>query len=141
MDNSKERNMIGQFQIFIQPYIQQQLILYQINNGTSSYYRSQQKVHSYTHLHVDRPNIALHSEIYISLRHQELRKCKNIGYKIYCEEHFIVKHKSKYSCESAMYFNLGSKIIKENCNFAYYFSKTNIKPTVLEGGTKNILAN
>ena len=59
----------------------------------------------------------------------------------YCEELFIVKHKSKYSCESAIYFNLGSDIIKENCNFAYSFNKTDIKPTVLDGGNGIILAN
>ena len=72
--------------------------------------------HSYTHLQVDRPYIALNSETYISLRHQELRMCKNIGYKFYCEELFIVKHKSKCSCKSAIYFNLGCEIIKENCD-------------------------
>ena len=53
----------------------------------------------------------------------------------------MVKHKSKYSCESAIYFNLGSDIIKENWNFAYYFNKTDIKPAVLDGGNEIILAN
>ena len=54
---------------------------------------------------------------------------------------FVVKHKSKYSCESVIYFDLGSEIIKENCNFAYYFNKTDIKPAVLAGGNEIILAN
>ena len=40
-----------------------------------------------------------------------------------------------------IYFDLGSDIIKENCNFAYYFIKTDIKPTVLDGGYEIILAN
>ena len=53
---------------------------------------------------------------------QELTACKKIGFVFYCEELFIVKHKLKYSCESVIYFDLGSDIIKENCNFAYYFS-------------------
>ena len=66
--------------------------------------------------------------------------CKKIGYEFYCKELFVVKHKSKYSCESVIYFNLGSGIFKENCNFAYYFNKTDIKPTVLDGGNKIILA-
>ena len=49
-------------------------------------------------------------------------------------KNFVVKHKSKYSCESVIYFNLGSEIIKESCNFAYYyFNETDIKPTVLDG--------
>ena len=37
-----------------------------------------------------------------------------IGYEFYCEELFVVKHKTKFSCESAMYFDLGTEIIKEN---------------------------
>ena len=66
---------------------------------------------------------------------------KNIGYEIYCEELFVVKHKSKYSCENVIYFNLGSEIVKENCSFAYYFNKTDIKPAVHDGGNEIILAN
>ena len=52
----------------------------------------------------------------------------------------MVKHKSKYSSESA-FLNLGLKIIKENCNFAYYFNHANIKPTVPDDGNEIILAN
>ena len=40
-----------------------------------------------------------------------------------------------------IYFDLGSDIIKENCNFAYYFNITDIKPTVLDGRNEIILAN
>ena len=53
----------------------------------------------------------------------------------------MVKYKSKYGCESVIYFDLGSDIIKENCNFAYYYNKTAIKPRVLDGGNEIILAN
>ena len=53
----------------------------------------------------------------------------------------MAKHKFKYSCESAVYFSLGPDIIKENCKFAYYFTKTDITPTVLDGGNEIILAN
>ena len=74
----------------------------------------------------------MNSETYISLRHQELRTYKNIGYELYFKELFVVKHKSKFSCESPIYFNLGSEIIKENSNFVYYFNKTDIKPVVLD---------
>ena len=38
---------------------------------------------------------------------QELRTYKNIGYEFDYEELFVVKHKSKYSCESVIYFDLG----------------------------------
>ena len=67
------------------------------------------------YLQVHKPYIALNSETYISIRQQELRMCKRIGYEFYCKELFIVKHKSKYSHESMIYFKLDADTIKENC--------------------------
>ena len=60
--------------------------------------------------------------------------CKKIGYEYYCEELFIVKSKTRYSCASAIYFNLGPEIIKENCKFEFHYNKIDVKPTVLDGG-------
>ena len=57
--------------------------------------------------------------------------CKRIGYEFYCEELFIVEHKSKYSCERTKYFDLGSKIIMENCKFDFSYNKTGITSAVL----------
>ena len=52
----------------------------------------------------------------------------------------MVKHKSKYSCKSAVYFDLDPDIIKDNCRFTFYH-KADITPTVLDGGNDIILAN
>ena len=52
---------------------------------------------------------------------------------------YVVKHKTSYSCESAIYFNLDTNIIKEN--FRFYYNKTDIIPTVLDGRNELILAN
>ena len=38
-------------------------------------------------------------------------------------------------------FHIGSDIIKENYEFAYYFNKTDITHTVLDGGNEIILGN
>ena len=53
----------------------------------------------------------------------------------------MVKHKSQYSCESVIYFNMGTETIKDNCNFKFYYNKANISPTVLDGENEIILAN
>ena len=79
--------------------------------------------------------------MYISIRQQELRTCKRIGNEFYCEEFFVVKQKSKYSCEGAIYFDLDTEIIKENCKFTFCCNKTDITPTVLDGENEIILAN
>ena len=79
--------------------------------------------------------------MYITLRTQELHTCKKIGYEYYCKELYGVKSKTRYSCASAIYFNLDPKIIKESFEFKFYFNKTDVKPTMLEGGPQIILAN
>ena len=109
----ENRNLIVQFSVFIQPYTQQQLILYQIETVPVPIVDQNKQAHSYPHLQIDKPYIALNSETYISLRQQELSMCQKIGYEFYYKELFIVKHKSKHSCKSAIYFNLGSDIIKK----------------------------
>ena len=138
---ARNRNLIIQFPVFIQPYTQQLLILDQIETGPVPIVDQNRHANVDTHLQIDRPYIALNSETCISIRQQELHTCKKIGYEFYCKELFVVKHKTKYSCESAIYFNLGPDIIKGDCKFTYYFNKTDIIPTVLDGGNKIILAN
>ena len=137
----KDRNLIIQFPIFVQPSTQWPLILYQLETVPVHILDHNDKAQSYMLLQTKKPYIALNSETYISLRQQELRACKRIGYKFYCEEPFVVKHKTSYSCESAIYFNLDTKIIKENCDFKFYYNKTDIIPNVLDGGDEVILAN
>ena len=66
---------------------------------------------------------------------------KKIRYEYYCEELFPVESKTRYSCASAIYFNLGPGIIKENCKFEFHYNKTDRKPTVLNGGYEIILPN
>ena len=67
--------------------------------------------------------------------------CKKIGYKYYCKELFVIKSKTRYSCSSTNCFNLRSDLIRANCEFHYYYNKTDIKPTVLDGGLQIILVN
>ena len=138
---NRDMNLVIQFPVFIQPYTQKPLILYQLETVPVLILDKKIEAQSYTHLRVNKPYLALKSKTYISLRHQELRSCKKTGYEFYCEELFIVKHKSSYSCESAIYFNLTMDIIKNNCNFDFYFNNTDITPTVLDGGDEIVLAN
>ena len=107
----RDINLVVQFLTFIQPYIQKPLVLYQLETVPVPILDTNMEAQSYTPLHVNKPYLALNSETYISLTHQELRSCKMIGNEFYCEELFIVKHKSSYSCESAIYFNLTTDII------------------------------
>ena len=82
----KDRNLIIQFLVFIQPYIQQPLVLYQLETVPVPILDQNDKAQSYTQLQIKKPYITLNSEIYISLRQQELWTCKRIGYELYCAE-------------------------------------------------------
>ena len=110
----KDMNLVIQFPVFIQPYTQKPLILYQLETVPIPILDENIEAQSYTHLKVKKPYLGLNSRTYASLTHQELRSCKKIGIEFYCKELFIVKHTSSYSCESAIYFNLTMDIIRNN---------------------------
>ena len=87
---NNDRNLIIQFTVFVQPYTQQPLVLYQLETVPVPILDQNDKTHSCMQLQVKKPYIALNSEIYISLRQQELWTCKRNGYGFYCEELFAV---------------------------------------------------
>ena len=76
IDNSK--NLIVQFPVFIQPYTQQPVILYQIETAPVPVMDKNTQVQSYIYLQVDRPYTALNSETYITIRQQEIRTLKEV---------------------------------------------------------------
>ena len=136
-----QRNLIVQFPVFIQPYTQKRLVMYQIETVPVPILDENKQVHSYTELKIEKPYIVLNEELYITLHSQELKMCKRIGYKYYCKELFVIKSRTRYSCTSTIYLNLESDVIRANCEFQYYYNKTDIKPTGLNGGFQIILAN
>ena len=137
----RKQNLIIQFPIFVQPYTQQPLILYQIETVPVPIVDQNTKADSYMEILVKKPYIALNLETYINIQQQELATCKRIVYEFYCEEHFVVRHKSTHSCESSIYFDLDTDIIKTNCDFVFYYNKSDITLTVLDGGKEIIPAN
>ena len=73
---NSDMNLVIQFPVFIQPYTQKSLILYQLETVPVPVLDQNTKAQSYTHLWIKKSYIALNSETYISLRQQELRSCK-----------------------------------------------------------------
>ena len=126
-----QRNLIVQFPVFVQPYTQERLIMYQNETVPLPILDENEQAHSYTELKIEKLYIALNEETYITLHTQELKMCIKIGCEYYCEELFVVKSKTRYSCASAIYFNLESDVIKANCEFQCYYNKTDINPPYL----------
>ena len=137
----QDRNLIIQFPVFVQPYTQKPLTLYQIETIPVLILDMNKNADFYTWIRIDKPYIVPNPDTYISIRMEELRTCKRICYEYYCEELFVVKSKAKYSCASALYFQFDRQTIKENCIFDYYYNKTDVKPSILDGGFEIVLAN
>ena len=60
-----------QFPIFVQPYTQQPLILYQLETVPVPTVDKNTKADSYTQLQIKKPYLALNMETYINVRQQE----------------------------------------------------------------------
>ena len=75
----EKKHLIIQFPLFVHPYTQKQLILYQIETVPVPILDKNGQAQSYTQLKIDKPYIALNSETYISICMQDLNICKRIG--------------------------------------------------------------
>ena len=82
------------FPIYVQPYTQQPFSLYQLEAVQVPIVDKNTKADSYTQLQIKKSYLILNMETYIHVRQQELATCKRIGYEFFCEEHFVVRHKS-----------------------------------------------
>ena len=71
----KDMNLVIQFPVFIQPYTQKSLILYQLGTVPVPILDRNNEAQLYTHLQVRKPYIASNSETYISFRQQKLSSC------------------------------------------------------------------
>ena len=85
-DIDKDMNLDKQFPVFIQPYIQKTLTLYQLETVPVPILDRNTEAQSHMGLWVRKTYIALNSESYTSLRQQELRSCKELAVS------FIVKN-------------------------------------------------
>ena len=64
------------------------------------------KANSYSQVRIEKSYIAAGTDYYTQLRISELLMCKSIRHIYYCEELFVIKHKSRHSCVSAIFYNL-----------------------------------
>ena len=60
-----KRNLIVQFPVFVQPYTQERLIMYQNETVLIPILEENDQVQSYTQLKIDKPYIVLNTETYI----------------------------------------------------------------------------
>ena len=128
------------FPVFDQGHTRESMTLYELETVKVPITDTNLAANSYTEVKTSKPYIAFNNDYYIQLRISELRMCKQIWHSYYCEESLLAKHKSKHSCESAIYYNLSKEVITEYCAFKYFYNAT-VMPSVLDGGPQILLAN
>ena len=138
--DQQTHSLIVTFPAFIKNYKQPPLSLYEVETVPVPILDKNTKADSYSQVRMEKSYIAAGTDYYIQLRISELLMCKNMRHTYYCEELFVIKHKSRHSCVSAIFYNLGPTTITQNCKFDYYYNTT-VPPLILDGGRDILLAN
>ena len=132
-------SLIVTFPVFIKDFKQPPLSFFEIETVPVPIPDKNRQADSYSRQNSKR----LYStgmDYYIQIRMTEMLMCKNTGYIYYCEELFVVKHKSKHSCASAIFYELGPPQVIKNCRFDYMYNET-VPPVILDGRKDILLAN
>ena len=138
--DQKAHSLIIAFPAFIKDYRKPPLSMFEIETVPVPIPDKNRNADIYSKVHIHKPYIAVGADYYIQLRMTELVMCKPIRYTYYCEELFVVKHKSKHSCASAIFYHLGPQVVSRNCKFDYTYNQT-VPPVILDGGRQLLLAN
>ena len=133
-------SLIVTFPVFIRDFKQTPLSLFEIETVPVPIPDKNRQADSYSQVRIHKDYIAAGMDYYIQIRMTEMHMCKSIGYIYYCEELFVVKHKSKHSCTSAIFYELGPPQVIKNCRFDYMYNET-VPPVILDGGKDILLAN
>ena len=104
--DQQAHSLILTFPAFIKNYKQPPLSLYEVETVPVPIIDKNVKADSYSQVRIEKSYIAAGTDYYIQLRISELLMCKSIRHIYYCEELFVIKHKSRHSCVSAIFYNL-----------------------------------
>ena len=132
--------LVVSFPVFVKDYRKPPLAMFEIEMVPVPIPDRNPRANSYTQVSIHKPYIAAGDDYYIQLHMAELVMCKLVCYTYYCEELFVVKHKSKHSCTSTIFYGLGPRLVAHNCHFNYFYNLT-VLPVILDGDSKLLLAN
>ena len=114
-------SLVVTFPVFTKDFKQPPLSLFEIETVPVPIPDKNKQAYSYSQVRIHKSYIAAGMDYYIQIRMTEMLLCKSIRYIYYCEELFVVKHKSKHSC-------------------AHVYNAT-VPPVILDGGRDVLLAN
>ena len=104
-------SMVVAFPLFVKDHASEPKTLYETETVKVPIPNRNQEADSYSEVKYSKPYLAINDDYYIQLRIQELQMCKQIRHTYYCEELFLIKHKTKHSCESTIFYNLTADVV------------------------------
>ena len=128
------------FPAFIKNYKQPPLSLYEVETVPIPIIDKNVKANSYSQVRIEKSYIAAGTDYYIQLRISELLMCKSIRHIYYCEELFVIKHKSRHSCvrwNSCVIIVIKLSILCNSC-WSQIIKHCTV---ILDGGRDVLLAN
>ena len=133
-------NMVVAFPIFVKDHSDRPKTLYELETVKVPIPDQNHNANSFSEVQYSKPYIAVNNNFYIQLRIQELRMCKRIRHVYYCEELFLIKHRTHPTCESAIFYKASPATVYSVCTFKYFYNIT-VQPSILDGGSHILLAN
>ena len=135
-----EGNMVVAFPIFVKDHSDKPKTLYELETVKVPIPDQNPEANSFSEVQYSKPYIAVNADFYIQLCIQELRMCKTIRHVYYCEELFLIKHRTHPTCESAIFYKVPPTTVYSVCTFKYFYNAT-VQPSILDGGNHILLAN
>ena len=111
--------------LFIKTRLQEPMFLYNVRTIPVPFHINPEMIdedeseNAYTQIIPDTEMIAMNKDAYINVDQSELKQCIKFSIIYFCEQTFLMKHTSKHTCESAIYHEQNSEIIKRKCNMQY----------------------
>ena len=121
-------SLIVTFPVFVKDFKQPPLSPCEIETIPVPIPDKNRQADSYSQVRFYKSYIAAGVDCCIQMRITEMLMCKSIGYIYYCEELFVVKHKCKHSCASAIFYELGPQQVIKNCRFDYIYAT--VRPVI-----------
>ena len=114
-----EGNMVVAFPIFVKDHSDKPKTLYELETVKVPIPDQNPEANSFSEVQYGKPYIAVNADFYIQLHIQELRMCKTIRHVYYCEELFLIKHRTHPTCESAIFYKAPPTTVYSICTFIF----------------------
>ena len=136
--------IVIQIPIYIKHYNSEKLDLFHVTSIPVPFHADMQYPEAnghqpYTWIVPKHDMLAMSENKYMSVKSEEIQYCKKIADTYYCENLLLVTHKSRHTCESAIYWNATLDVIQENCDIEYAHEYLP-QPQILDTGELLLLA-